>query len=346
MSDTRDFGGLAGLVQRACKAAGALSFKAEQLALFLVFLAGVITILKKAGLEIPDYAMYFGVTLGIAALLYEMHSAKAMARAWFNAKPGALVAATVIWTFAFGYSVNNWMGAASESQADKTSVHKAAFLASDNAAKAVSAAEEKVARLKADRMLMKPKNSAAAARATVQTSEASKLWRTTDGCKTTRGKQTRDFCDAYASAVADIALWEQIAKQEITLGDAEADLAEARKTAGSTRVETSASRNDLVILTKYAGMTEEDAQIFNGLGAIITISILLSFGSMRAELDRLGATGRRQRFGFWMSARRWYCRIMYDREPENVTINHIGTLNGITPERIREARDGARMAIA
>lgn len=340
IADSRP-GGLVGLISGLAGKVGTLAGKAEGLALGLVFMAGVITILKKAGLEIPSYAMWFGVTLGIAALLYEMHSAKAMARAWFNAKPGALAAATAIWLCAFGYSVNNWMGAASESQAEKTNMHKAAFLATGDTRKALADAEAKVARLSDARMLMKPKTSASAAQALVNTSEAHKRFRDTDGCKVTNGKNQRAFCDAYASAVSDVALWDQIAKQEIELGEAEAAAADARKVAAGTKVETSEARSDLVLLTKYAGMSEEDAQIFNGLGAIIAISIFLSFGSMRAELEKLAATGRRRPFNFWLALRRWYCRLMLGREPENVKVehNHYGTLDGISASRLRQELD-------
>jgi hypothetical protein len=324
-------GGLIGLAGHLSRRIGSLANSAEALALYLVFGAGVITILKKAGVQIPDYAMYFGVSLGIAALLYEMHSAKAMARAWFNAKPGALAAATAIWVCAFGYSVNNWMGAASESQAEKSNTHKAAFLNSQDVRKELADADAKVARLSEERNLMKPKTSVAAARATIATSTAHKFWRSTDACKTTKGPQTRAFCDAYASAIADVALWDQIAKQEIALADAEADAKDARSKASGTRVEVSEARNDLVILTKYAGMTEEEAQIFNGLGAIIAISIFLSFGSMRAELERLSQTGTRRRFNAGLSLYRWYYRIVHGKEPPSVTIQHntYGTVDGL-----------------
>lgn len=326
-------GGLIGLATRI----GKISFKAEALALWLVFFAGVITIGKKAGLDIPEYAMWFGLTLGIAALLYEMHSAKAMARAWFNAKPGALVAATAIWVCAFGYSVNNWMGAASESQAEKTNLHKAAYATTIDVRAAEKDAQAKVDRLREERSLMKPKASVAAARATIQTSEAHKFWRVTDGCKATKGPQTRAFCDAYASAHADVALWDQIAKQEMALGEAEAALNEARKVAMGTKVEVSENRNDLVILTRYAGMSEEGAQIFNGLSAIIAISIFLSFGSMRAELERLSSTGTRKRFNFWGRLYRAYYRTVYGGEPPNLTINQYGTMNGLTREDFQQA---------
>ena len=340
MSDLTPSGGLAGLGKRL------FGLNSEDIALKLVCAAGVITILKKAGLQIPDYAMYFGVSLGIAALLYEMHSAKAIARAWFNARPGALAAATAIWICAFGYSVNNWMGAASESQAEKSNVHKTAFLNSQDVRKELADADSKVARLTEERNLMKPKTSVAAARATIATSEAHKFWRSTDACKTTRGPQTRAFCDAYASAVADVALWNSIAKQEIALADAESDAKEARAKAGATKVESSEGRTDLVILTKYGGLSEEDAQIFNGLGAIIAISIFLSFGSMRSELEKLSLTGTRKRFNFGLALRRWYYQTMYGKEPPNVHINHFGTMDGLTKAdlaaRVREATMQAR----
>lgn len=341
-------GGLVGMIRSLGSLSGkvgGLAAKAESLALWLVFAAGVITIAKKAGLEIPDYAMWFGLSLGIAALLYEMNSAKAIARAWFNARPGALASATLIWACAFGYSVNNWMGAASESQAEKTNLHRTAFLATGDTRKAVADAEAKLARLSEARSLMKPKTSVASARATIQTSEAHKSFRSTDGCKHTNGPKTRAFCDAYASAIADVVLWDQLAKQEIALGEAESELTAARSVAGATKVETSESRSDLVILTRYAGMSEADAQIANGLGAIIAISIFLSFGSMRAEFERLSALGRRQRFNVGLSLRRWYYRAMHGKEAPGVQVIENTRIERIDDGAFREFRERLRKGL-
>lgn len=340
MSDTTSSGGLAGLVGRLARKSKSIITQSDAIALQLVLFAGVITIVKKNAT--PDdpwsYAAWFGITLGVAALLYEMSSAKAIARAFYLGKPGALAASAFIWVCAFGYSVNNWVGAASQSQAEKTNIHRTAFLNNQDVRKELSDADAKVARLSDERNLMKPKTSVAAARATIKTSEAHKFFRSTDACKTTKGPQTRAFCDAYASAVADVALWDQIARQEIALADAESDAKDARAKAAGTKVETSESRSDLVILTKYAGLSEEDAQLFNGLGAIIAISIFLSFGSMRAEFERLAALGKRNKFNIMLALRRTYYHWVHGKEPPGVTVqhNHYGTQDGLSAARVQD----------
>ena len=134
-------GGLVGMLAGLGAKSKGLLARIDHIAILLVLFAGIITIFKKNYTENPwEYAMWFGVSLGIAALLYEMSSAKAIARAVFNAKPGALFASVFIWAVAFGFSVNNWVGAASQSQTDKSNVHKAAYLATSDTRKTVTEA--------------------------------------------------------------------------------------------------------------------------------------------------------------------------------------------------------------
>jgi hypothetical protein len=321
---TETKGGLVGAVGSMARAGyGAKSIipSSNKVALWLVFFAGAITVLKKAGVAIPDYAVWFGVALGIAALLYEMTSSKDMIRAWWNGSAGSMLASGVIWFCAFAFSINNWVGAASENQVEKSNLHKTALMTTQNVTGSLAQAEKKLARLTEERSLMKPTQSVAAARAVVQTSEAHK-WFTglTEGCKVTKGAQTRGFCEKYFSAQADVALWDQIAKQEIAIGDAESAVTAAKATMASTKIETSEERGDLVLLTKYAGMSEFDAQTLQGLFAIIVVSIFISFGSMRSEHEELAKIGPRKPFNWFLKLRRALSHIFYGREPGDVTV--------------------------
>ena len=101
---------------------------------------------------------------------------------------------------------------------------------------------------------------------------------------------------------------------------AERKVEEARKIASETKVEVSENRNDLLVLTRYAGMTEESAQIFNGLFSIIVVSILLSFGSMHAELEELRKHGPRKPFGILTNLWRKFYRVWKGTEPPGVKI--------------------------
>lgn len=293
----------------------------NKLALWLVFFAGAITVIKKAAPgSVPDYAVYFGISLGIAALLYEMTASKDMIRAWWKGRAGSMLASGAIWFCAFAFSINNWIGAASENQVERSNLHKTALMETQAVTAAVAESEDTLARLKDERNLMKPTTSVAAARATVQTSEAHRFWKVTEGCTATKGPQTRAFCAAYATAVADVALWDQIAKQAVAIGDAEARLAEARSKQAATRIETSAVRGDNVLLVRYGGLAEADAETLQGLIAVVVVSILLSFGSMRSEHEELAKLGPRTPFNWGLKLRRWASHTLYGTEPKDVTV--------------------------
>lgn len=317
-------GGAAALSEAASRtAARAWGFIAnpDAWALRLVFFAGIITILKKAGVDIPSYMMVFGVALGIAALLYEMSASRAAVRAWWEGRPGAMLWSGIIWAVAFGFSVNNWIGAASEGQAEKTNVHRSAFMQSTDTRKAVSDLEKELARLEARYDWSKSLDAPESYESRIAAAEADAAYEAKrGGCKSR--------CIAKQQVVASLKAERANAIDRATTAEeikgTKAKLDNARQVAASTKVETSEERNDLLILTKYAGMTEESAQIFNGLFSIIVVSIFLSFGSMRAELEELRKLGQRKRSNVLLNAWRGLIRLLFGREPSSVRIveNH------------------------
>lgn len=322
-------GGLFGAASKAAAGAKSLVYRAENLAIPLVLFAGVITIIKKNYTDDPwSYAMWFGVSLGIAALLYEMTSAKAIAKNWYQAKPGALAASAMIWVCAFGYSVNNWMGAASESQAEKTNLHQTAFVASQTAGDTLKAAKSDLDRIqkKMDargQMLVNGHaiRTVEAAQADIDSAMVHKHWNTTDGCKEPKGKTTRAFCDTYRGALSEKSLAIEAATDAEELKAAKDAFASASKVSANTKTETSSARGDLMILTSWAGLDEQTAQTVNGLGAIIAVSIFLSFGSMRAEMERLQASGvARKRFDAIGKLYRWVYRILNGQDAPNTHV--------------------------
>lgn len=141
--------------------------------------------------------------------------------------------------------------------------------------------EAKVARLTSERNMMKPTASPAAAKATIATSEAHRFYRLTDGCKETKGPQTRAFCDAYFSAQADVSLWDQIAAQEIKLATAESELKDARGTASTKHAGHAAGASqNLVLASMFTANVnpDETAAYWSGVG----ISALLAIFSIAA----------------------------------------------------------------
>jgi len=160
--------------------------------------------------------------------------------------------------------------------------------------------EAKVARLSDERNVMKPTQSVAAARAVIQNTEAHR-WFTglTDGCKTTKGPQSRAFCDKYFSAQADVSLWDQIAQQEIKLANAESELKEARSSAGTQTLGHAAGASSNAVFASMVTRTkspDETAQYWSGIGLSALIALfaiaaggLLNFIAFAFDAVKKGA---------------------------------------------------------
>lgn len=284
-------------------------------ALRLVFFAGFITILKKAGVHIPEYMVLFGVTLGLAALLYEMSASRAAVRAWWEGRPGAMLWSGVIWAVAFGFSINNWIGAASEGQVEKTNTHKAAFHQAADIRNTIKDLEGQLEIKTKSVDWSKTLEAPDAYDAKIKAAEDDAAYEATrNGC--------RSKCIAKQQVAASLkadkknAVNRMETQEEIKVLQVKLD--EARGKASNTKMEVSEERSDLLILTKYAGMSEEGAQIFNGLFSIMVVSIFLSFGSMRAELDELRRTGERKKSELMMKFKTWFCRVFFGRNPKDV----------------------------
>lgn len=330
-------GAVSGAVSRATKGFATSISNHDGWAIRLVFFAGIITILHKAGVQnvgfgIPPYAVVFAVCLGVAALLYEMNATTYALRSFWNGKFVGTLGWSFIWVVAFAYSMNQWVGAASENEGVKSNTHKAAFVQFADVRDELDAAKKEAARLE-ERMKLKPLRNAEQAQAAIDNARAHKFWTSTDGCKATKGPQTRQFCSDYASAVADKAGSTEMLTVAEELKQANARLAKAQGTAGKTKAETSEARTDLLILTKYAGMNEEDARTLNALGSIIAISIFLSIATALRELEHLRTTQKRVPM---FPLRQWYAalyRFLTGRDP-----NQMGIKTEMLIDRMR--RDG------
>lgn len=304
--------GLIGAVRRASGGLAASITNHDAWAMRLVVFAGVVTILHKAGVPLPMYGVAFSVAIGVAALLYEMNAAKYALRSLWHGRAVGAVGWAIIWIVAFGYSMNQWVGAASENEASKSNLHKAAFTRTSDNRDALAKVSKEVDRLE-EKLRMAPVRTPEAAQAHIDNAMAHKFWRSTDGCKETKGPQTRQFCSDYASAVADKAgATEAIALRE-ELKQAKAGYASAKAASSSTNEFTEA-RNDLVILTRFAGLNEDDARVINALGSIVAISIFLSLATALRELELLRKEGpRKPMFSLW-ALRRWWIKLLHGRD--------------------------------
>lgn len=284
--------GLIGAIKRgSANIAGSIQ-NHDAWAIRLVFFAGIITILHKAGVPVTHYGVLFAVALGVAALLYEMNATTYALRAFWGGRFIGTIGWAFVWAVAFAYSMNQWVGAASESEAGKSNIHKAAFVEQVDTRAAVKRAETEVNRLE-KRLALQPVRTAEAAQAAIDNAKSHKFWKVTGECTATKGPQTRQFCSDYASAVADKAGATEAMQVKEELSSAKADLTKARMQASSAPAEFTEAHNDLVILTKFAGLNEDDARVLNALGSIIAISIFLSIATALRELERLRATEKR-----------------------------------------------------
>ena len=319
---------------------------ANKWAFRLVFAAGVATVLKKAGVDVPNYAVIFAASLGIAALMYESTASRDMLRAWWHGRPVSALCAMLVWTCAFGYSINNWVGVASESQAEKTNVHKTAFNASSDTRKAVMDLESDVKRLEGKYDWSKGLDAPDSYEARITAAEEDAKYESTrGGCKSK--------CIAKQTLAASLRAEQANAKDRAITAEEikgkKTALEKARSIAANTKVESNEDRNDLLVLTAYAGMTEKGAQLFNGLFSILAVSLFISFGSMRAELDDLRKEGPRQKLHLIARLRHWLASVW---DPENVPFhpksevhNHVTITDESAAEKLRTFAKEMRDAI-
>ena len=268
-------------------------------AIRLVFIGGFITILHKAGVPIPQYAMWFAICLGVAALLYEMNAATYALRSFWNGKLAGTIGWSFVWLVAFAYSMNQWIGAAGENEGVKSNVHKAAFVATQNADDALKSAKAELGRIDLRLGWMntavngQPVRNLDAVDADIAAAMAKDAYKASNSCLSPNRKNEK-FCASLSALKAEKALASELATLNDERPGAKAAYDAALSAKSNTKTEVSEARNDLLIMTKYLGMKEDDARTLNALGSIVAISIFLSVATMLRELEHLRATRQRR----------------------------------------------------
>ena len=345
------FSGASAAASSASKAGTGFLSDANKWAFRLVFAAGVATVLKKSGLDIPYYSIFFSAALGIAALTYESTASRDWLRAWWNGRPVSAICAFLVWGCAFTYSVNNWLGVASENQAEKTNMHKAAFLASSDTRKAVKDLEAHLTMLTGKYDWTKNLDAPDAYEARIKAAESDASYEATrNGCKSK--------CIAKQQQAANLRAEQANAKDRAVTAEeikgTQAKLDAARAVATNTKVESSETRNDLLTLTNYAGMTETGSQLFNGLFSVLAVSLFISFGSMRAELDELRKQGPRRKLHLFARLRHMLASMWDGDAKPFVAVdakaaevhNHVTISDAVALETLRKYAHQMRNAVA
>lgn len=269
--------------------------------------AAIILIARKAGFQLDGANAIIIMALGLAALLGEFYFSGEAVRNWFERSAVGLVAFALLWTCAFGYSVNQWLGAASDGQFEKAGAQKAAYTRTVDAAATEKELAADVARIQ-QKLKLSPTRTPEAAQAAIDNAKAHRWFERTEQCTKTLGPQTRQFCDDYASAVAD----KSLATEALTLKE---DLKVKQRELAAIRLErkdapqtVTDERTDLRIYTKYAGLSQETAMDVQAAGTIIFISIVMSGLGMLTEARRHRGQPTKP-WGIWRALRQVSYRI-------------------------------------
>lgn len=298
MQTTGLVGAFSGLASRISKP------KIDPLAWIIRFvaIAGVILIAKKAGYDFTWANSTVVLALGLAALCGEFYFSGEVVRSWYERSIVSVFAFTLLWTCAFGYSVNQWLGAASDGQFEKAGFQKAAFIKTQDAENTEAELQADVRRIQ-ERLKLTPSRTPEGARKDQDNAKAHRFWKRTEGCTQTFGNDTRKFCSAYASAVSDESLGTEMLKLREELKVKQADLAKVRAERKDAPVVVSAERTDLRIYTQYAGMSQQQAMDVQAFGTIAFISLVLSgLGMLREAKHHRGRP--RKAWGFITAIRR------------------------------------------
>ena len=235
---------------------------------------------------------YLWAAIAVAVVLGEVgaiHRAVEAARErnWIVTGAGAF-----IWAVCFAYSFVQSLGVAATSQDTGAAMRLAKHTVYEDATADVSGLEGKLTALFDARSKLKPARSAADARAVIDSSEAHRFWQMTNGCKETKGPQTRAFCDTYRSAEADIRSWDAISVQDAKIEDARKELRTAKAKRQAAPVSTASVDPFAQIVNKYTGADVQTVSDFAAAQKTITVNSILT---LTALMLFAGAAGTRRK---------------------------------------------------
>jgi hypothetical protein len=203
-------------------------------------------------LLVPAYII--GLLAVVGAEILAWHNA---AGSWFERRLGSVFAWGLLGVIcSAGTLYTNYSTAASSQEATG-----AIKLASFNTYKDVDNTETEL-KTKVDKLneqlRLAPVETAEAYDAKIENAKAHKFWKATDGCKETKGPQTREFCSAYSTAVANKAnatsalTWKEEHKA------ASAELKAVRSERKTVKAETSGVNPAINLLKKAVFDGDED----------------------------------------------------------------------------------------
>jgi len=201
---------------------------------------------------------------------------------------------------------------------NKAGVQKTAFVTYDDLGKSEIEATKKVSRLE-ERVKMAPTRTPDAARAAIERAKADRFWKSTNGCTVTKGPQTRAFCDAYASAVADESMATTALTDREELKLAQAELKAIRDQRAAAPAVVSDDQAHIPILANFLHVDQRSARTIDGMVIpIMTQAMLLLGGILTANeafrgKERLPWVDRAK----WARRRRAIAGMFTDRRPDD-----------------------------
>lgn len=305
-----------------------LSFRAVQFMVVGALVAAIMLAIAHglAKASSPWFQGIFIITLCCVAVgeFAAWHNA---AIAWYERTVGSLVMWAVLGIILTGGVLWINYGASAANNDVKASLHKTAFIASEDLGQTERELTTKVKDLR-DRSRMKPTRSAEAASAAIAAAKADRFWDITGSCKgEIRGKQSRAFCDKYASAVADRDLSTSLEGIAGAIDKAEADLADVRKRRSSEAAVVSDDQPHLLALASVMGVSATSARQIDAMGVPGLVQAMLVLGGILLAAEKMRNQPRQP----WFDRDSWVDRYdtarslfngTYERKLREPTLRH------------------------
>ena len=287
--------------------------------------------------DMQSWYIYFG--LGAAAVGLEYYGSQVLVDGWYNRSIGGVAFGAALTLTAIVLSYSNVMSSAAVQQSQAAGTQKANFRKTVNTEQAVKEAEFSLTAAMDARSKLKPTRSAAEARASIDSAQAHKWWNYTESCAKPKGKESRGWCDAYRSAVADLALWDDISREDARIGNLKAKADEARAMEAETPTTVSEVRADVLEYAAWLGTDAQGGQLMQARHTGITITLFVSLlGLLTAWKRNQGRELKPWGFITWLR-RKWHMAwngsdAGFDAG-ERTVVNNISMTDDRAIERLR-----------
>lgn len=166
------------------------------------------------------------------------------------------------------------------SQDEKSSLQLTAFTASDDLRKSEEEATFALKAAQDARSKLKPQRAAADARAAIDSAQAHKWWKYTNGCAEPKGKESRAWCDTYRSAVSDLAMWDDISREDARIGNLKAKVDDVRSERKVTKAVVSDDTPGVALIADVMGGDKALARQIDSMTLPLLIQAIMLFGGI------------------------------------------------------------------